>query len=151
MRAFLGLDDGPDTWDWCDLGKGKYHVKFWPCNSRNWGQCSNENSAAHGQVFTMNPGKMKSIHFSTPVEYIYWKCDGQGSVQRTRLYPAWTNWGIDYTKQNKCNPWPLCRESGRMHFHSGPADWVRHEGIAQVVDMVGPALKTAEVAATVAA
>lgn len=147
MRAFLGIDNGPDTWDWCDLGKGKNHVTFWPCNSHDWGQCS-QNSAAHGQAFTMNPGEMKKIHFSAPVEYIYWKCDGQGSVQRTRLYPSWKAWGIDYAKQNKCNPWPVCRDSGRMHFNSGPDDWVRHQGISQVV---GTAQDTAEIVAVVGA
>jgi len=147
MRAFLGIDNGPDTWDWCDLGKGKNHVTFWPCNSHDWGQCS-QNSAAHGQAFTMNPGEMKKIHFSAPVEYIYWKCDGQGSVQRTRLYPSWKAWGIDYAKQNKCNPWPVCRDSGRMHFNSGPDDWVRHQGISQVV---GTAQDSAEIVAVVGA
>lgn len=151
MGAFLGIDNGPSTWDWCDLGKGRNSVTFWPCNSNNWGLCSNANSAAHGQAFSMNPGETKTIHFSSPVEYVYWKCDGQGSVQRSRLYPAWTHWGIDYAKQNKCNPWPVCSESGRMHFHNGPADWVQHQGIAEVVDIVAPAAKVAQAAAQAAA
>lgn len=101
-----------EAWDWCDRGTGGDGIDL-AKNSDGSGSlgsidCSHDSTPT---VRTFSLGKDLSLN-----DRIWWKCSGTDTYYEANEFTVHSDVTLATKVENKCDPWPLCGDTCRLHW-----------------------------------
>ena len=95
-----------EAWDWCDLGAGLDGLEFRILPSVDAGSLACDGSS---KTFALG----KDANFG---DILQWKCSGTDFFWPAASGSVRSNVTLQASVEKKCNPWPDCKDSCRMHW-----------------------------------
>ena len=93
------------TYDWCDCKQGFHNLSVWPISGGD---------PASDSIVIPNGGPPVWITWEQPTAEVQWRCDGTGTLQRSKLDRPSRFWSIQKSIEKK--PLPCDASSGRIKF-----------------------------------